>query len=186
MWCKCQVSFTQGSFLSWIWSGASFLWWERITRSTWYWISLSFHFESFNILRGKHTSKLFPIDNIFWESKWLCIIGVFSKERGFCFSLCSGFCLNGVQPPWHLTHFHLYVFNDRMVVVFCLKSNIELLIEPIPCREILLSIGLDTQWLMMLPKIVWIFCIECERYVFKTFVFTVKFCLTVFYTSWAH
>ena len=73
-----------------------------------------------------------------------------------------------------------------MVIVFCLISNIELLIEPIPCREILLSIGLDTQWLMMLTEIVWIISIKCEGSVFSTFIFTIKFCIAVFYTSWAH
>ena len=186
MWCKCQGSFAQRSFFSWVWSLASSLLLERITRSTWYWISLSLHFEPFDVLRGEHSSKLFTVQNILGESKRLCFISVFSKERRFCISFCGGSRLNGVQPSWHLAHFYLYIFHDRMVIVFCLISNIELIIEPIPCREILLSIGLDTQWLMMLTEIVWIICIECERSVHSTFIFTIKFCIAVFYTSWAH
>ena len=73
-----------------------------------------------------------------------------------------------------------------MVVVFGLKGNIELLIEPIPCRKILLSIGLDAQWLMMLTKIERIICIESEWSIFSVLVFTLQICKAMFYTSWAH
>ena len=186
MWCKCQVSFAHRSFFSWMWCEASFLLLERITMSNWYWIPLSFHFELFDVLRSEHSSELFTVKNILGESKWLCFISVFSKERGFCSSFCSGLCLYGVQSSWHLAHFNLYIFNDRMVVVFGLKGNIELLIEPIPCRKILLSIGLDAQWLMMLTKIERIICIESEWSIFSVLVFTLQICKAMFYTSWAH
>ena len=73
-----------------------------------------------------------------------------------------------------------------MVIFICFKGNVKLLIEPIPCCEILLSIGLYAQWLMILAEIEWIICIECEGSVFRNFILTVEFCIAVFYTSWTH
>ena len=172
-----------------MWSKTSFLGFERITMRNWHWISLFLYFEPFYVLRSKHPSKLFTVEYILGERKWLCFLSVFSEERRFCFSFCSSPRLNCIQPFWHLAHFCLYIFDDRMIVGFCLKGNIELIIKPVSCRslcEILLSIGLDTQWLMMLTKKVWIICIECEGSGFITFIYTIEFCITVFYTPWAH